>query len=1112
MPDMIDRIAYLSQEIGPRPAGTEEEQQAASYIAEAFKKNAGLDAEVEDFTGVPAHELPAVICCGASLFLTLLSMFVAPLRVPALIITVAAAAIFVAEAFGYPVISRFLGSGVSQNVVARFEPRHDPEQGPARRRKIVLVTRYDSGKVRSELSGGLAGAQRALNLVSLGAMVALAVLAFVRTVFLANGEGASMVVLNVLSVIAMLLAAIPIVVYILHQVAQYNEAANGSASGVAMIIELARRISREQTSYDAEDATMHGENALRASGLIPDGAVLSYDDAPVKEPPLAPQTEAERLAAAKAAIAALSGQPVTGAGVSNISGNLVNVKEPPVTYDPEESKAVRDETRDALSSIPENTVAEALQKAEASQPEEEYSQDVAAVTAQPTVSSYPVPVDDGIPDWFKKAQRNAKRPKDEGRPVQRSRYASALDAAVQESSGHFMQANAVVEHKLEEALSVGKEEIREVEPPEWAMASATAASQVQSAALQANPSSFFHQAASIDGDVFPEVIEQPETVVSDVNASQQTVADQSPVDSLSHEMIQQAQRQSDEPIQVSSPETPVVISGEAQPEQVARVGQGETAVSVEQIEHGMSTEQKKQPEQGSSGLLDGVIEQGQIEAIDEPRIAMPSFLDPVKVQQEAQAAQPNAPRTTDRVNVTVDPAATTGRISSSLRPAAQVKEPAKPHRRSIKLPDIAEKKEYEPVANAHKQRAPLAEAGSLSSRVPAVTNQGTAPDNRRQALRSLLPSLSAAIMPVEDQAKETLPEPVSKPVGLTGSFAPINEELLNNVDPDDIYVDDADDSAYDEDFTETGAFAGAGYVDMPTSRVSRFFGKLKPKSKERDTSAQEWLNVDEGFDARTVGKERGGWESFRQEDDAIPEVAQSNGEYEDGFEDDEYVEYDDGLGATTAFDPLADDADFEGFFEESEPVKKHRFPWQGGAFSADMLADTSTGDSGAQVAATMGFEVDEVRQFRNAGITTEVWFVALGAELEGNSGMKAFLNEHSQDLRGALIVNVDSIGAGDLCLIEREGSYRLARASSRMKRFLKKATQVTGVRTNTATIAFEDSAASVAIKNGCQAMHLAGMQNGKPALYAEAQDTVDAIDAELLDARANFLMEFIKAV
>ena len=42
MPDIIDHVSHLSEEIGPRPGGTEEEQQAALYIADYLQKEAGL--------------------------------------------------------------------------------------------------------------------------------------------------------------------------------------------------------------------------------------------------------------------------------------------------------------------------------------------------------------------------------------------------------------------------------------------------------------------------------------------------------------------------------------------------------------------------------------------------------------------------------------------------------------------------------------------------------------------------------------------------------------------------------------------------------------------------------------------------------------------------------------------------------------------------------------------------------------------------------------------------------------------------------------------------------------------------------------------------------------
>ena len=76
MPDIKEHIAYLSQEIGARPAGTEEEQQAALYITEQFQKEAGLPANIEDFNGVGDPHLPSMICCGAAVVLSLLSLFV----------------------------------------------------------------------------------------------------------------------------------------------------------------------------------------------------------------------------------------------------------------------------------------------------------------------------------------------------------------------------------------------------------------------------------------------------------------------------------------------------------------------------------------------------------------------------------------------------------------------------------------------------------------------------------------------------------------------------------------------------------------------------------------------------------------------------------------------------------------------------------------------------------------------------------------------------------------------------------------------------------------------------------------------------------------------------
>src|SRR5699024_7796524 len=137
------------------------------------------------------------------------------------------------------------------------------------------------------------------------------------------------------------------------------------------------------------------------------------------------------------------------------------------------------------------------------------------------------------------------------------------------------------------------------------------------------------------------------------------------------------------------------------------------------------------------------------------------------------------------------------------------------------------------------------------------------------------------------------------------------------------------------------------------------------KKVEDEPTPQEWLEVDETFDARTVGAERGGWESFRSEDE--------------GFEEDSFSSADD----SSEFD-----------FDEKSGRR-----WHGGAFSLRRAVQVEeNGEDGFEdidVAQDDGLkeEIQSIYQFHNPDINTEVWFVALGSELTKNAGMQAFLNE-----------------------------------------------------------------------------------------------------------------------
>lgn len=87
MAELNEHVAYLSQEIGPRPAGTEEEQRAALYISEQFSAEAGLTTAMEDFQCNPDSSLPRTLCSGVAVLVTLVATIVGALAVPAIVVS-----------------------------------------------------------------------------------------------------------------------------------------------------------------------------------------------------------------------------------------------------------------------------------------------------------------------------------------------------------------------------------------------------------------------------------------------------------------------------------------------------------------------------------------------------------------------------------------------------------------------------------------------------------------------------------------------------------------------------------------------------------------------------------------------------------------------------------------------------------------------------------------------------------------------------------------------------------------------------------------------------------------------------------------------------------------
>ena len=1042
MAELNEHVAYLSQEIGPRPAGTEEEQRAALYISEQFSAEAGLTTAMEDFQCNPDSSLPRTLCSGVAVLVTLVATIVGALAVPAIVVSLICAALAAAEVFDKPVLSRLLNRGVSQNVVARYLPAKSPTRA-SRRRKVIVVANYDSGKVRRDLNGAMPAVLPILYWVELAMLVVMPLLLAIRMVL--APDGTVLVVFNVLLAVAMVIAVLPVASFLLEKFANYNEGANCNAAGVAVLLEVASRVAAARDLPDAPEPTVHGEAAAVSAGLVPEGAEIVYHTGNTSEDlGTSMESAAERLAAAKAAVAALSGKPVSAT---------------PTEVATEDESPAKEEENGAVEVSPEESLTPSS----------------AAVVVPVAAPAYAAPVEHQVPEWFKKGQEQAKKPAKE-KPVQRSRYATALERAEEEI-------NAREEH-----------ERRNLDELSERMRVMRASVQAASAAAGATPTEIMD---SVVADESSEEISAPPSASAVNEEASPSLAPVLPAIEVPAVEADQLPSPSNNTVSAMLADIPAIASEPASSE----TG---TPASKPVVPAVPAVPVVPQPTDDP----DVTVRDGQ-RPLTGATVAVPPI----------DLSTPDAPAAPAGGQRVVVPSVGEVAENPASAPAA-----APRRRRAITLPNIGISQELPRISmDDCQQAAPLSEdrpehdgrVHDLSAVIPSVTTPEPSPavsGTREAALLDALPSLGRTTTTTDPALSGSISlAGTFSSMGATGAAAPIGDELLENASENDMYIEDVDDSAYVEQITETGAMAGPGYVEMPKSRFGGIFGKFRRKKREEASSPQEWLDVEESFDAREVGAARGGWESFREEGDIQAY-------------DEEYLDAD----ATTAFSPEFDDDFAEDGFDAPRSSHRRGRHFEGGAFSRDQFDDESEGEknqtSAADPSSVFGEglpadfvfeptpEIEQIEQFHSDRIDMEVWFVALGSELAGNGGMKAFMAAHEAELKGALIVELEALGAGELTLIDKEGTYVPKKASSRMKRLVRKAGQATGLKVPEATMEWRNSAAAYALKHGQQALHLAGMDGRKPAFFAEEDDVIENIDNDMLALNSDFVMEVLKHI
>lgn len=1217
MTNMMDDIAHLSQEIGPRPAGTEEEQQAALYIADELQKSAGFSTVVEDVSCASNGSTVRAICFGLAFVCALLPIIFSVLSIPCFIIGLLAAVLFACEVFGKPILSRFLRSGVSQNVVAKYNPLSITNTN--KRRKIILVTHYDSARVASEYQGIIGRYLPIIHNVCAITLAVAPIVLLIKMVLFASETGGFAIVLLVLQIICVVILALPLVSIIKTRFSAYNDAANNDASGVAVLLDVARTVgnglvSKEEMEEHAREAgvEIHGEDAAYEAGVVPDGVEVTYQ---ARENRMTPE---ESLAAAKAAIAAFTGKPVADkVPLSDISSKLVQhggledtaeeaaaaavhfaVEEDSLRYKPSNAKATTPVSAPVSSEKPtaptQVTASENVEQPAETQ-ESFVRETVEAL--QPGATGMGSSYQKQVPSWARAAQEKAHANKpDLAREanVSRSRFADAPAAHMADAARQRNAAPTIAERLAEQNAATATaaetgvvQEAPANEEPESELAKRVAALRQEidgaAAPLLKKPQHEEEEGtASVEETIVREreiIAEEPAPVVSVASRAtesgtsedtfeeiDETFTSEDPViiPVMEEEASSTSSRKSSVKRKTAAHRTHAKRNGiggflNRASDMVSSAASKVTHRHEDELDVDQADEYYDEIEADGHTIAMSPIDVEQFNEEEPLSASEEDFSNQASLQENVVSSAAfdedaiYADNNTDTVQAEIDYEAEPvspimgmedmGTASTSV--AQESDDALQSDRHVIVLPDVVA-----PVGGSiesAKQRAPMAvddektmpQPALLSNMLPRIgadqpqyqaevqageqrtlfkTPGLELPDfNTNDFERIVVPPIDVVGNDATNSSSNkelgtTLTDlyvdeeafaPSSGSAGNTGTFADVSTELSEEYIAEDDYIEDADDSVYEEGYTQTGAFAGPDYVEMPKSRVGRIFGRFGKKKKAQDEqSVREWVDVDASYEAQSVGRERGSWESFRSDDDL----------------DAEFVDVDYG------------------------EANSNERGWNGGAFSLQSLRNHVSGTAQAQDVEADDDLVDEeasagnqrpmkrsvpkdvkiteeinnemrlLRDFRHPDIDTEVWFVALGAEEALNSGMKAFLEEHQDELKGAIIVNLEGVGAGQFSFIDEEGQYRPNKVSSRIKRVLRQASEKSGVSFATNKLLSRNTSAHIAAQHGLQAVTLAGMSGNQTAFYGSIDDVLDNIKPNVLEENSKFVLELLKSM
>ncbi|HEY5506805.1 MAG TPA: hypothetical protein VIK83_04865, partial [Coriobacteriia bacterium] len=290
MGNLMSHIEHLSETIGPRPAATDAEEQAARYIGQAFEAR-GLEAQTQTFDTPRSSGWAFVLYHVLTILAAAASHFSA---LPALLLGLGVWVVMWLDLDTRWGLTSLMPKGPSQNVIARHVPRLGRNE---RATRVVVVAHYDSARTSLATGPAMVRNHDIMTALMKASTFAVPVLVAVR-MLLAMIPAAKVIEpwAWYLTLVPAVFLLIPLFVAVQSEIfARFSPGANDNASGVAALLGVFERLVPEpdaSVSPARDIRRTHPEATPVDLGpdddFMPADSLLNYS--PVQAPPRRAET------------------------------------------------------------------------------------------------------------------------------------------------------------------------------------------------------------------------------------------------------------------------------------------------------------------------------------------------------------------------------------------------------------------------------------------------------------------------------------------------------------------------------------------------------------------------------------------------------------------------------------------------------------------------------------------------------------------------------------------------------------------------------------------------------------------------------------------------------